>query len=96
MMQNDPFYKNNTTFLIVPDHGRGTGNQWTDHGSGTPHSNETWFMIMGPDTKALGEMKTSEQIYQTQFAKTIAALLGFDYHVPANKIGEVIESVMDK
>jgi hypothetical protein len=96
MVQNDPFYKNNTTFLIVPDHGRGTGNEWTDHGSGTSHSSETWFMIMGPDTKPLGEMKTNEQIYQTQFAKTIAALLGFDYDVAENKAGGIIESVIDK
>ena len=34
MMQKDPFYKNNTTFLILPDHGRGIGAQWTDHGQG--------------------------------------------------------------
>ena len=80
----------------MPDHGRGTGNQWTDHGSGTPHSNETWFMIMGPDTKPSGEIRTNGQIYQTQFAKTIASLLGFDYNVPGNKAGQIIKSVMDK
>jgi hypothetical protein len=96
MMQNDPFYKNNTTFFIVPDHGRGLGNEWTDHGNGTPHSNETWLMVMGPDTKPLGEMKTKEQIYQAQFAKTIAALLGFDYNVKAITTGSVIESVLAK
>src|SRR6185312_5629779 len=95
MMQNDSFYKNKTTFFIVPDHGRGVGSQWTDHGSGTAHSSETWFMVMGPDTKPLGEMKTNEQIYQTQFAKTIAALLGFNYNVSA-KAGDVIKSVIDK
>ncbi|MGN6530527.1 MAG: sulfatase-like hydrolase/transferase [Ginsengibacter sp.] len=95
MMQEDSFYKNNTTFFIVPDHGRGTGDEWTNHGSGTSHSNETWFMVMGPDTKPLGEMKTNQQIYQTQFAKTIAALLGFDYTVPGNKTGNVIKSVIE-
>jgi len=96
MMQQDKFYKNNTTFFIVPDHGRGVGKEWTDHGSGTPYSNETWFMAMGPDTKPLGEMKTKEQIFQTQYAKTISALLGFDYHVPGKIIGKEIKSVMDK
>ena len=35
-------------------------------------------------------------IYQTQFAKTIAALLGFDYDVAENKAGGIIESVIDK
>lgn len=96
MMQNDPFYKNNTTFFIEPDHGRGIGNQWTDHGSSTPHSDETWFMVMGPDTKPSGEIKTNEQIYQTQFAKTIAALLGFNYDVPGRETGAIIDTLIDK
>jgi len=95
-MQQEEFYKNNTTFFIVPDHGRGAGSEWTDHGSRTPHSSETWFMVMGPDTKALGEMKTKEQIFQTQYAKTISALLGFDYQVPGKITGKEIKSVMDK
>jgi hypothetical protein len=93
LMQQDKFYKNNTTFFIVPDHGRGVGPQWTDHGSGTPHSNETWFMAMGPDTKPICEMKTKEQIFQTQYAKTIANLLGFDYNVSSKKVGEEIRSI---
>lgn len=96
MMQKDPFYKNNTTFLILPDHGRGIGAQWTDHGSGTPHSDETWFMAMGPDTKPLGEMKMNEQIFQTQYAKTVAAFLGFDYKVEDKQTGSVIKSVLEK
>jgi hypothetical protein len=88
------FYKNNTTFFLVPDHGRGVGDEWTDHGSGTAHSNETWFMVMGPDTKPLGEMKTKEQIFQTQYATTIAALLGFNYQVPGKIIGEKIKNII--
>jgi hypothetical protein len=95
MMQQDKFYKNNTTFFIVPDHGRGAGAQWTDHGSETPHSNETWFLVMGPDTKPLGEIKTMEQIFQTQYAKTIARLLGFDYAVSGKKPGEEIKKVIE-
>jgi hypothetical protein len=52
-------------------------------------------MVMGPDTKPLGEMKTNEQIYQTQFATTIAGLLGLDYKVSEKKVGEEIKDVMD-
>ncbi|MGN6296024.1 MAG: sulfatase-like hydrolase/transferase [Ginsengibacter sp.] len=96
MMQKDAFYKNNTTFFIVPDHGRGVDAEWTDHGSGTPHSNETWFMVIGPDTKPAGEMKTREQIFQMQYAKTIAVLLGFDYKVSNKTIGEEIKNVIEK
>lgn len=94
MMQQDPFYKGNTTFFIVPDHGRGLGSQWTSHGSSVPHSDETWFMVLGPDVKSLGEVKSSEQIYQTQFAGTIAKLLGFNYSVGGKETGEVIEGVL--
>jgi hypothetical protein len=94
MMQQDSFYKNNTTFFIVPDHGRGVGDGWTDHGSSVAHCDETWFMVMGPDTKPSGEIKTNEQIYQVQYAKTIAALLGFDYKAPGNEVGDAIKEAI--
>lgn len=93
MMQQDAFYKGNTTFFIVPDHGRGVGDQWTSHGTSAAHSNEAWFMVMGPDTPADGEIKTGEQIYQDQYAKTIASLLGFNYST-SRPVGGVIESVI--
>jgi hypothetical protein len=93
MMQRDAFYKGKTTFFIVPDHGRGEGAQWTGHGSGVAHSGETWFMVMGPDTRAAGEMKTHEQIYQTQYAATLASLLGFHY-TATEAVGQPIESVI--
>jgi hypothetical protein len=96
MMQQDKFYKDSTSFFIVPDHGRGVGAEWTSHGSGTPHSNETWFMVMGPDTPPKGEIKTREQIFQTQYATTIAGLLGFDYFVPGKTTGEKIKSITGK
>jgi len=78
-LQQDPFYKNQTTLMIFPDHGRGIGDEWTSHGSSIARANETYLMVMGPDTPALGEVKTKEQIYQDQFAQTIAKLLGFDF-----------------
>lgn len=92
-MQNDPFYKDNTTIVVMPDHGRGEGAQWTSHGSGTPHSNDTWLMAIGPKIKPLGEVKNNGQIYQDQYAKTMARLLGFNF-TSANPIGEVIDSVV--
>lgn len=94
MMQKDPFYKDNTTFMIFPDHGRGLGDEWTSHGSGIPHSNETWFIVWGPDIKHLGEVKTHEQIYQEQYAATAAKVLGFNYQLKDHIPGKVIESVI--
>jgi phosphopentomutase len=63
-IQQDPFYKDQTAMLLFPDHGRGLGAQWTDHGEG-----------VGPK----GEVKGGEQIYQRQYAQTIAALLGLKF-----------------
>lgn len=91
-MQDDPFYKDQTTILIFPDHGRGYGDEWTSHGSKIIHANETYLMAMGPDTPALGEVKTKEQIYQDQFAQTIANLLGFKF-IANHPVGEPVKSV---
>lgn len=96
MMQADAFYKGKTTFVIVPDHGRGRREQWTSHGAWCPHSDETWLMVMGPDTKPMGEMKTDQQIYQDQFAATVAKLLGFNYTTAGWQVGEVIQSVVEE
>jgi Metalloenzyme superfamily len=91
-MQKDPFYKDQTTILICPDHGRGYDRKWTSHGVSAPHSDETYLMVMGPDTPAAGEVHTQGQIYQDQFAQTMAGLLGF--HFEANHpIGEPVISV---
>ncbi len=92
-LQQDPFYKGQTTLLIFPDHGRGEGSQWTSHGQRAPHSDETYLMVMGPDTPATGEQKTQGQIYQDQYAQTMAMLLGL--HFTANHpVGEPVNSIM--
>jgi hypothetical protein len=78
-IQADPFYKGRTDMLVMPDHGRGNGAEWTNHGARTQHSDETYLMAIGPDIAAKGEMKDASQIYQQQYAQTIAALLGFTF-----------------
>lgn len=94
-MQADPFYKDNTTFIICPDHGRGLGNQWTSHGTSAEHSNETWLIAIGPDTPPSGEMKNASQIYQDQIAQTIGHLLGFNFKAN-HPVGDPIKSVIGK
>jgi len=95
-IQTDPFYKDQTTLFLANDHGRGgnDGDDWTHHNSKTPGSDQIWFAVLGPDVKPLGEVK-SVQIYQNQYAKTIAALLGIDFKSP-NKVGDVIKTVVQK
>ncbi len=94
-IQSDPFYRNNTTILLTTDHGRGRGDQWKDHHHTVPHSEQIWFAVMGPDTPALGEIREPGQLYQNQFAKTIAALLGFDF-TSIHPIGEPVHTMINR
>lgn len=80
-VQKDPHYKNKTTLLFTTDHGRGDVNkdEWTSHGSKVADCHEMWFAVMGPDSPVRGEIKDNVQLYQQQFAQTIAKLMGFTY-----------------
>lgn len=78
--QNDPFYKDNTYFIITTDHGRGVGTEegskWTDHGKDIKGADQTWMAILGPDVKSTGEV-TAEQLFANQIAPTILEALNF-------------------
>ncbi|OIP83301.1 MAG: hypothetical protein AUK44_05810 [Porphyromonadaceae bacterium CG2_30_38_12] len=94
-IQNNPTYKDKTTLLITCDHGRGEGfDGWRSHSSKTAHSDETWLAVIGPDTPAVGEVSKG-QYYNNQYAKTIAALLGFDFK-NENDVGAKIDLVFVK
>lgn len=76
-VQTDPYYKDSTTFLITTDHGRGgRSSSWTTHGFWARGSGEIWLAMLGPDIPVEGEIKTPGQVYQKQFAATIAQLMG--------------------
>jgi hypothetical protein len=94
-VQTDPQYQDNTTLFITTDHGRGTGDEWTNHGYFIDHSDQIWFAVMGPDTQPLGEIRVAQQLYQKQFAKSLVAFLGF--RVQGIKgMGEAITGLMDR
>lgn len=92
-IQSDPQYKDKTTLIITTDHGRGHNDleAWRHHGIKVPDADQIWMAFIGPDTKAIGEVK-SGQLYQNQVAKTIAELL--DVKLPAPKAGEPIKSAI--
>ncbi|HTQ64268.1 MAG TPA: alkaline phosphatase family protein [Puia sp.] len=94
-VQSMPEYKNKTTLIVTCDHGRGDKikEQWRDHGEKVEDAGHIWIAVMGPDTKASGEVKTSVPLYQKQIAPTIAALLGFHF-VPDHESSETIVSVI--
>lgn len=78
--QNDPFYKDQTTFLITTDHGRGDGvgeNSWSGHGG--ERGKNTWFIAFGNGVSAQGELYGDSQFYTNQVAATVAEILGVNY-----------------
>jgi len=80
-VQTTAGYKDNTTFIITTDHGRGSReNKWLSHGEFIKGSSQAWLAIIGPGIKPLGEIKLNEQIYQQQIAQTIAHLLGENFN----------------
>jgi len=90
-LQQDPYYKDQTTLIITTDHGRGdNANTWSRHGISrilsskltSPEirgSDEIWLAVMGPTIAARGLVKTTEPWQQRQIASTISQLLGYDF-----------------
>jgi hypothetical protein len=89
-VQTDSFYKDNTTFIITTDHGRGRKTRtWSKHLFFVGGSREVWMAMIGPDILPMGEMKAQETIYQNQIAATIAHLLGEEF-ISEHKIGQAL------
>ncbi|MEA1786541.1 alkaline phosphatase family protein [Arenibacter sp. GZD96] len=79
--QNDPFYKDQTTFIITTDHGRGTLplDTWRSHGSSIEGSDQVWLVAFGNGVKPLGEATTNEQLYANQIAPTVLQVLHVEF-----------------
>ncbi len=88
-VQTDPFYRNNTTFIITTDHGRGRGASWKGHGFWVKGSGETWIAMLGAGIAPLGEMKEKQQRYQKQVAATVSHLLGEAFIATHNVAGPI-------
>ena len=85
-LQRLPAYRDQTTFIITTDHGRGSGPvDWKEHGVEQRGSENIWIAVLGPDTAPLGERSHVAEVHQAQIAATVAALLGRNYRraVPA-------------
>ena len=79
VIQNDPLYRNKTMLFVTVDHGRGEGAEWTSHNSKIANSNQIWFAAIGPGILPKGEIKKDMQLYQKQYAQSIAHLLGLSF-----------------
>jgi hypothetical protein len=83
-MQAMPEYRDQTTFIITTDHGRGSGlEEWKEHGVEEKGSENIWIAVMGPDTTALGERTNTNAVTQSEIAATIAEFLGKDFRQAA-------------
>lgn len=93
-LQSDPQYKGKTTIILTTDHGRGHHDveAWRHHGIKVPDADQIWIGVLGPDTPALGEVKTDSQLYQNQIAQTIAQLLNMKFD-GGGKSGKAIPTV---
>ncbi len=79
-LQSIPQYRDNTTFILTTDHGRGSGAvDWKEHGVEQSGSEKIWIAVLGPDTPALGERRDVPDLVQGQIATTVAAFLGQDF-----------------
>jgi len=88
LVNKDPFYKNNTSFIITTDHGRGNkAGNWFKHGLFTSGSSNTWLMTLGPLFETKGELTGSGEIFNDQLAQTIARSLGFNF-TPLHPVGD--------
>ncbi|MFD2516999.1 alkaline phosphatase family protein [Salinimicrobium flavum] len=82
-VQRDPFYKDQTTFIITTDHGRGESatekSTWKHHGPSIENSGQTWIVAFGKGISKEGEQSKERQYYTNQIAATVARILGFEY-----------------
>jgi hypothetical protein len=96
-LQRLPAYRDQTTFILTADHGRGSGPvQWKEHGVEEKGSENIWIAVMGPDTAPLGERTRTPEVHQAQIAATIAALLGKDYREAVPAAAPAIDEVLPK
>lgn len=79
LVQSIPEYKDQTTIVIAPDHGRGSSiRDWTSHGAKIEGAEYIWLAMIGPDTPALGVRENVEATL-SQVAATLAAAVGEDF-----------------
>jgi hypothetical protein len=85
LVQSLPEYRDNTTLVIGPDHGRGgTIRDWTDHNAKVEGAEFVWSAVLGPRTPPLG-VRADVETTLSQIASTLAAAVGEDFPVASPK-----------
>jgi hypothetical protein len=79
-VQSMPEYRGQTTLIFSPDHDRGDGRKWRDHGGKVPSSKYIWMAFLGPDTPALGERSNMAYTRCLQPNRTSLDCLALEFH----------------
>lgn len=92
-IQNDPYYKDNTTLIITNDHGRhpdGHKEGFKEHGDNCYGCRQIYMLALGPDFKQ--DIVVTEEYEQIDISMTIAKLMNFC--MPTSK-GRVIAPLFE-
>jgi hypothetical protein len=82
-VQSDPQYRRKTTLIFSADHGRGRlPTDWMHHGKDISGAEETFIVMIGPETEARGERRNTAHVVGN-VAEAIAAAFGL--HYPAKR-----------
>lgn len=93
LVQSLPEYKDQTTIVVAPDHGRGsTIRDWTDHGAKIEGAEYVWMCMIGPDTPALG-VRSNVEVTLSQVAATLAEAVGEDFCAASPKSAKPLPGV---
>ena len=96
-MQAMPQYRDQTTFIITTDHGRGSGlEEWKEHGVDEKGSENIWIAVLGPDTAALGERANVRAVTQAEIASTVAAFFGKDFRQASPEAAPPLSGVVSQ
>ena len=94
LLQTMPEYKDNTSIVIGPDHGRGgTIRDWTDHNAKVEGAEFIWSAVIGPDTPPLG-VRSDIETSLSQIAATLATLVGEDFNAASPKSAKSLPNVV--
>jgi hypothetical protein len=85
-IQNDPYYKNNTSFFITNDHGRHLDSfgGFVNHGDGCEGCKHISLIAIGPDFKTNTIVNT--RATQIDIATTINELMGLGLHTVRGRV----------
>ncbi len=94
LLQSLPEYRDNTSIVIGPDHGRGgTIRDWTDHNAKVEGAEFIWSAVIGPDTPPLG-VRNDIETSLSQIAATLATLVGEDFNSASPKSAKPLPNVV--